>query len=150
VEPKKPKPDDKFDRDYVWISNDMLGGFTINGHGFPATVPVLAAQGETVRVRFMNEGQMMHPWHLHGFRMKVVARDGYDLGSNAFYCDTLGVNPGERFDVNIVADRLGIWAFHCHILPHVEGPDGMFGMVSTLIVLPTKADVDAVVQALLA
>lgn len=150
VEPKKPTPDDKFDRDYVWISNDMLGGFTINGHGFPATVPVLAAQGETVRVRFMNEGQMMHPWHLHGFRMKVVARDGYDLGSNAFYCDTLGVNPGERFDVNIVADRLGIWAFHCHILPHVEGPDGMFGMVSTLIVLPTKADVDAVVQSLLA
>jgi FtsP/CotA-like multicopper oxidase with cupredoxin domain len=150
VEPRKPTPDDRFDRDYVWISNDALGGFTINGHGFPATVPVLAAQGETVRVRFMNEGQMMHPWHLHGFRMKVVARDGYDLGSNAFYCDTLGVNPGERFDVNIVADRLGIWAFHCHILPHAEGADGMFGMVSTLIVLPTKADVDTVVQALLA
>ena len=31
------------DREYVWISNDSLGGFTINGHGFPATVPVLAA-----------------------------------------------------------------------------------------------------------
>ena len=50
----------------TWISNDSLGGFTINGHGFPATVPVLAAAGETVRVRFMNEGIMMHPWHLHG------------------------------------------------------------------------------------
>ena len=46
--------------------NDALGGFTINGHGFPATVPVLAAQGETVRVRFMNEGIMMHPWHPTG------------------------------------------------------------------------------------
>ena len=56
VEPKKPSADDKFDREYVWISNDTLGGFTINGHGFPATVPVLAAVGETVRVRFMNEG----------------------------------------------------------------------------------------------
>jgi hypothetical protein len=150
VDPKVPGPDDKYDREYVWISNDSLGGFTINGHGFPATVPVLAAKGETVRVRFMNEGTMMHPWHLHGNRMKVVARDGYPLGGAAFYCDTLGVNPGERYDVNIVADRIGLWAFHCHILPHVEGSDGMFGMVSTLFVVPTKADVNTIVAALLA
>ncbi len=150
VDPKKPTADDKFDREYIWISNDSLGGFTINGHGFPAVVPVLAAMGETVRVRFMNEGTMMHPWHLHGNRMKVVARDGYNLGSASFYCDTLGVNPGERYDVNIVADRPGVWAFHCHILPHVEGADGMFGMVSTLLVVPEKAHVDAIVAALLA
>ncbi len=150
VDPKKPAADDKYDREYVWISNDSLGGFTINGHGFPAVVPVLAAMGETVRVRFMNEGTMMHPWHLHGYKMKVVARDGYDLGSASFYCDTLGVNPGERYDVNIVADRPGVWAFHCHILPHVEGADGMFGMVSTLLVVPEKAHVDAIVAALLA
>ena len=150
VDPKKPAADDKFDREYVWISNDTLGGFTINGHGFPATVPVLAAVGETVRVRFMNEGGMMHPWHSHGYRMKVVARDGYPLGNAAFECDTLGVNPGERYDVNIVADRPGVWAFHCHILSHVEGADGMFGMVSTLIVVPEKSDVDAIIAALLA
>ncbi len=150
VDPKKPAADDKYDREYVWISNDSLGGFTINGHGFPAVVPVLAAMGETIRVRFMNEGTMMHPWHSHGYRMKVVARDGYDLGNASFYCDTLGVNPGERYDVNIVADRPGVWAFHCHILPHVEGADGMFGMVNTMIVVPEKAHVDAIVAALLA
>jgi FtsP/CotA-like multicopper oxidase with cupredoxin domain len=150
VDPKSPGPDDRFDREYLWISNDTLGGFTINGHGFPAVVPVLAAQGETVRVRFMNEGIMMHPWHSHGFRMQVVTRDGYPLGGAAFACDTLGVNPGERFDVNIKADRLGVWAFHCHILPHVEGLDGMFGMVTTLIVVPKKEHVDAIVQALVA
>jgi hypothetical protein len=150
VEPKKKSADDTFDREYVWISNDALGGFTINGHGFPAVVPVLAAQGETVRVRFMNEGNMMHPWHSHGYRMKVVARDGYPLTEATFDCDTLGVNPGERWDVNITADRLGIWAFHCHILPHVEGADGMFGMVTALIVVPTKEDVDTIVAALLA
>jgi hypothetical protein len=150
VDPKKPAADDKFDREYVWISNDTLGGFTINGHGFPAVVPVLAAVGETVRVRFMNEGGMMHPWHSHGYRMKVVTRDGYPLGNAAFECDTLGVNPGERYDVNIVADRPGVWAFHCHILSHVEGEDGMFGMVSTLIVVPEKSDVDAIIAALLA
>jgi len=150
VDPKTPSADDTFDRDYVWISNDSLGGFTINGHGFPAVVPVLAAAGETVRIRFMNEGIMMHPWHSHGYRMKVVARDGYPLGGAAFDCDTLGVNPGERYDVNIVADRPGVWAFHCHILPHVEGANGMFGMVNTLIVVPEKAHVDAIVAALLA
>jgi FtsP/CotA-like multicopper oxidase with cupredoxin domain len=139
-----------FDRDYIWISNDSLGGFTINGHGFPATVPVLAAVGETVRIRFMNEGVMMHPWHSHGYVMKVIERDGRPLGSAAFECDTLGVNPGERYDVLIKVDRPGVWAFHCHILPHVEGSDGMFGMVNTMIVVPQKAHVDAIVKALLA
>ena len=139
-----------YDREYVWISNDALGGFTINGHGFPATVPVLAASGEKVLIRFMNEGVMMHPWHSHGYRMRVIARDGYPLGSAAFDCDTLGVNPGERYDAVITADRPGVWAFHCHILPHVEGTSGMFGMVNTFIVVPKKEHVDAIVGAILA
>ena len=146
-----PAEDDvQADREYVWISNDTLGGFTINGHGFPAVVPVLAAVGETVRIRFMNEGIMMHPWHSHGNTMRIVARDGRPLGSAAFACDTLGVNPGERWDALITAERPGLWAFHCHILPHVEGTDGMFGMVTALIVVPDKADVDTIVAALLA
>jgi hypothetical protein len=127
-------------QEYIWISNDSVGGFTINGHGFPATVPVVAAIGDKVLIRFMNEGIMMHPWHLHGYRMHVVARAGADLGSASFYADTLGVNPGERWDAIITVDRPGIWAFHCHILPHVEGPDGMFGMVNTLVVTPKPVD----------
>ena len=85
---------------------------------------------EACSIRFMNEGIMMHPWHSHGFRMQVVARDGAPLGTAAFDADTLGVNPGERWDAVITADRPGVWAFHCHILPHVEGLDGMFGMVT--------------------
>ena len=145
----KPNPTPP-DREYIWISNDELGGFTINGHGFPATVPVLAALGETVRIRFMNEGIMMHPWHLHGLPMRVVARDGHDLGSAAFTCDTLGVNPGERWDVEVKASTLGIWAFHCHILPHAEASNGMFGMVNTMIVVPRKEDIDAIVKAIVA
>jgi hypothetical protein len=146
-----PKPEPvKYDREYVWISNDQLGGFTINGHGFPAVVPVLAAVGEKVRVRFMNEGIMMHPWHLHGMPMKVIERDGWPLGGAEFTCDTLGVNPGERYDVLIDAKTPGVWAFHCHILPHAEAANGMFGMVSTLIIVPKASDVDAIVAALLA
>jgi len=91
---------------------------------------------------------MMHPWHSHGYTMRVIARDGHPLGSAAFDCDTLGVNPGERFDVTIKVDRPGVWAFHCHILPHVERASGMFGMVTTMIVVPQKAHVDAIVNAL--
>jgi FtsP/CotA-like multicopper oxidase with cupredoxin domain len=98
----------------------------------------------------MNEGIMMHPWHLHGYAMKVVARDGIPLGTASFDCDTLGVNPGERWDVTVTADRPGVWAFHCHILPHVEGSSGMFGMVNTFIVVPTKQDVDTIVSAVTA
>jgi FtsP/CotA-like multicopper oxidase with cupredoxin domain len=123
-------------QDIVWISNDTLGGFTINGRGFPATAPIVATLGDKILVRFMNEGVMMHPWHLHGMPMRVVARDGYDLGPAAFTCDTLGVNPGERWDVVIECDEPGAWAFHCHILPHAEGTDGMYGMVTALVVQP--------------
>ena len=146
IDPRTPTV--TYDREYIWISNDTLGGFTINGHGFPAVVPVLAAVGETVLVRYMNEGIMMHPWHSHGFAQRVVARDGRPLGTAEFSCDTLGVNPGERFDVTITADRPGIWAFHCHILPHVEGLNGMFGMVTSLIVVPEKKHIDAIYKAL--
>jgi FtsP/CotA-like multicopper oxidase with cupredoxin domain len=78
----------------------------------------------------------------------VVARDGRPLKGAEFDCDTLGVNPGERFDVTITADRPGVWAFHCHILPHVEGIDGMFGMVTALIVVPEKQHIDAIYKAL--
>ena len=146
IDPKEPTV--KYDREYIWISNDTLGGFTINGHGFPAVVPVLAAVGETVLIRYMNEGIMMHPWHSHGYTQRVVARDGRPLGTAEFDCDTLGVNPGERYDVTITADRPGVWAFHCHILPHVEGLNGMFGMVTTLIVVPEKKHIDAIYKAL--
>jgi FtsP/CotA-like multicopper oxidase with cupredoxin domain len=145
VEPKQNPV--QADREYVWISNDALGGFTINGHAFPATVPVLAAIGETVLIRFMNEGVMMHPWHSHGYAMRIVARDGRPLGSAAYECNTLGVNPGERYDALLTSERPGVWAFHCHILPHVEGSSGMFGMVNTFIVVPKKSDVDSIVKA---
>jgi FtsP/CotA-like multicopper oxidase with cupredoxin domain len=137
VQPKDAA--DRYDRKYgvsqdiVWISNDSLGGFTINGRGFPATSPIVATVGEKIAIRFMNEGSMMHPWHLHGMPMLVVARDGYPLPS-PFRCDTLGVNPGERWDVIIDCEDPGAWAFHCHILPHAEGHDGMFGMVTALVI----------------
>jgi FtsP/CotA-like multicopper oxidase with cupredoxin domain len=133
VEPKDKSVEPAFDIDYTFIMNDGLGGFTINGKGFPATAPISARVGQRVRIRFMNEGQMAHPFHLHGLTYEVFARDGYIL-PQPFRCDTINVAPGERWDAIVVADNPGVWAFHCHILSHVEGSKGMFGMVTVLIV----------------
>jgi FtsP/CotA-like multicopper oxidase with cupredoxin domain/plastocyanin len=121
------------DIDYTMILNDGPLGFTLNGKGFPATDPIVATQGQTIRVRYMNEGLQIHPMHLHGIRQLVIAKDGYPLPAPHFE-DTVLVAPGERIDVLIEATELGVWAYHCHILTHAEGPDGMFGMVTALIV----------------
>jgi FtsP/CotA-like multicopper oxidase with cupredoxin domain len=48
--------------------------------------------------------------------------------------DTVLVAPGERVDVLVKATELGIWAFHCHILNHAESDNGMFGMVTAMVV----------------
>ena len=137
VEPKVRSAEPAYDRDYLYILNDTLGGFTINGKGFPATQAYTAKLGERVRFRFMNEGQMVHPIHLHGLTYEVFARDGYPL-PQPFRCDTITVAPGERWDAIVVADSPGVWAFHCHILSHAEAPQGMFGMVSVLVVEEEK------------
>lgn len=133
VEPADPTAEPQHDRDYVYILNDALGGYTINGKQFPATQAYTAKMGERIRFRFMNEGNMVHPIHLHGLPMQVFARDGWLL-PQPYMCDTVNVAPGERWDVTVVADNPGIWAFHCHILTHAESAHGMFGMVTVLIV----------------
>jgi manganese oxidase len=51
-----------------------------------------------------------------------------------YHADTLVVAPGSRFDILGKADQPGAWAFDCHILSHVEGPEGRYGMVTALVV----------------
>lgn len=133
IDPKDKSHDPEFDIDYVMILNDQLGGFTINGKGFPATEPIVAKLGQKLRVRYMNEGLLIHPMHLHGLPQLTFAKDGWNL-PQPFMCDTLNVAPGERWDVIIDCTELGVWAFHCHVLSHAESEHGMFGMVTALIV----------------
>ena len=121
------------DIDYTMIVNDGPLGFTLNGKGFPATEPIVAQLGQTLRIRYMNEGLQVHPMHLHGIPQLVIAKDGWTLPTPHFE-DTVLVAPGERIDVIVEASELGTWALHCHILTHAEGPDGMFGMVTALVV----------------
>lgn len=127
------KADPPSDIDYAMVLNDGPLGFTLNGKGFPATEPIVAKLGQTIRVRYMNEGLQIHPMHLHGLPQLVIAKDGFLL-PDPHYEDTVLVAPGERVDVLIKASELGTWAFHCHILTHVESDHGMFGMVTALIV----------------
>lgn len=116
--------------------NVILGdgelGFTLNGKGFPATAPIVAKIGQRVLIRFMNAGQQLHPMHLHGVHFTVVARDGRTV--DPYEADTITVAPGERWDVLLTARLPGVWALHCHILPHVETSHGMFGMVTAVII----------------
>ncbi len=133
VEPKDKSNEPKVDLDYVFILNDGAHGYTFNGKSFPATEPVVAKLGQKIRIRYMNEGMMIHPMHLHGMHMTVIAKDGWDQPA-PWKCDTLNIAPGERWDVLVKATNPGTWAFHCHILPHAESDHGMFGMVTALIV----------------
>lgn len=133
IEPKNPLPIEQADVDYVLVLNDGAHGYTFNGKSFPATEPVVAKKGQKLRLRFMNEGMMIHPMHLHGMHMTVIAKDGWPSPA-PWKCDTLNVAPGERWDVIVNCNNPGTWAFHCHILPHAESDHGMFGMVTALIV----------------
>ncbi len=133
VEPRVPRELERADVDTVMVLNDGALGYTLNGKGFPATEPIVAKLGQKLRIRFMNEGMMIHPMHLHGMHMTVIDKDGWPLAS-PWRCDTLNIAPGERYDVIVNCTNPGTWAFHCHILPHAESDHGMFGMVTALIV----------------
>ena len=133
IEPKNPAPIEKADIDYVLVLNDGMHGYTFNGKSFPATEPIVAKLGQKLRIRYMNEGMMIHPMHLHGMHMTVIAKDGW-LQPAPWKCDTLNIAPGERWDVIVNCNNPGTWAFHCHILPHAESDHGMFGMVTALVV----------------
>jgi FtsP/CotA-like multicopper oxidase with cupredoxin domain len=125
-------PRKAWDLEQTIVVNDSALGFTLNGKGFPATAPISARLGDRVLIRFLNEGQMLHPMHLHGFHFTVIATDGHPVAP--YLKDTIVVAPGERYDVVFTANNPGVWAFHCHILSHVEGPQGMYGMVTAVIV----------------
>jgi manganese oxidase len=133
VDPKDKSREPEVTADYTLVLNDSALGFTLNGKSFPYTQPIIAKLGDRIRIRYMNEGLMIHPMHLHGIPQMVFAKDGFYLPV-PFMCDTLNVAPGERYDVIVDCTEPGVWAFHCHVLSHAESRDGMFGMVTALVV----------------
>ncbi len=121
-------------QEQIMMLNDSGAiGFSLNGKSFPATAPVVAKKGEWIQVHYLNEGVMAHPMHLHGMAQTVIAKDGFPL-PQPYDADTINVAPGERYTVLVHATEVGTWAWHCHILSHAERADGMFGMVTALVV----------------
>ncbi len=133
IEPKDKTKDPAYDKEYIMVLNDTGIGLTINGKSFPYTQPLTAKPGQKLRVRYMNEGLLIHPMHLHGIPQLVFSKDGYNLPA-PYYADTLVVAPGERYDVIVDCNEPGLWAYHCHILTHAESNKGMFGMVTVLAI----------------
>jgi manganese oxidase len=133
IDPKDFKP--TYDREYFQIVGELNGFFVINGKAFPSTEPIAAKLGERVRIRLVNLGEMVHPMHSHGFATKVVGTDGHAVPEGAQVLkDTVTIGPGERYDLEFVADNPGNWVYHCHILSHVQNrgvePGGMISVIA--------------------
>ncbi len=88
------------------------------------TEPIRLVYGERVRLTFVNDTMMNHPIHLHG--MWMVLENGN--GPNNPRKHTINVKPAERLSADVTVDAPGNWAFHCHILLHMDM--GMFRVVS--------------------
>lgn len=86
--------------------------------------PIPFKYGERVRLTMVNDTMMEHPIHLHG--MWMVLDNGN--GAHNPRKHTISVKPAERLSVEIDADAPGNWAFHCHLLYHMEA--GMFRVVN--------------------
>lgn len=92
--------------------------FTFNSVLYPKIEPLVAKQGDRVRIRLGNVMMNSHPIHLHGHEFLVTRRGARRLHPSAQYSEvTVSVAPGETRDIEFVADNPGDWAFHCH-KPH--------------------------------
>lgn len=91
-----------------------------------APEPIPVRYGERLRLIFVNDTMMEHPLHLHGMWMHLENGSGAYLPRK----HTVVVKPAERLAVVISGDAPGPWAFHCHLLLHMEA--GMFRVVHVL------------------
>ena len=94
-----------------------------DGRKFSEAGPVRIALGETVRLVLINDTMMEHPIHLHGFLFQLENGQTGRLPLK----HTLNVKPGERASLVFTADTPGHWAFHCHLMHHMDS--GMFRTV---------------------
>ncbi|HEX9462757.1 MAG TPA: copper resistance system multicopper oxidase [Alphaproteobacteria bacterium] len=96
----------------------FMWGF--DGRKYSEAGPILLQHGERVRFTLINDTMMEHPMHLHGLWSEL------DNGQDTYrpYKHTILVRPGERVSFLVNADEPGRWAFHCHLLYHMES--GMF------------------------
>jgi len=100
-----------------------LWGF--NGLTFSESDPVRFPYGQRVLVTLVNDTMMDHPIHLHGMFTELVGGHGASRPLK----HTVSVKPGERLRYLVDATERGRWAYHCHLLYHMEA-----GMFTTAVV----------------
>jgi CopA family copper-resistance protein len=94
--------------------------WSFDGLPFAAAEPLLLRYGERLRVRLVNDTMMGHPIHLHGMWSDLEDESGGFLVRK----HTVNIPPGTQRSYRVTADALGRWAYHCHLLFHMEA--GMF------------------------
>ncbi len=103
--------------------------FLINGRMHGAVPPLVVSEGDRVRIRLMHAGALPHAFHIHGHSFKVVATDGNPVPEVAQPTkDTVLIGPGERYDLELLADNPGVWMVHCHMEPHMA--NGMMTLLA--------------------
>lgn len=112
-------------RDIVFHLTGNMERFVwgFDGKTFSEAPPVPVKLGETVRFVLINDTMMEHPIHLHGFLFTVENGQGDRQPPK----HTINVKPGERTSFVFTADVPGRWAFHCHLMFHMD--TGMFRTV---------------------
>ena len=124
----RPDPETRpVDRDIEFhLTGNMerwVWGF--DGKKFSEAGPVRIKLGERIRFVLINNTMMEHPIHLHGFLFSVENGQEGRLPLK----HTVNVKPGERLSFVFTADTSAHWAFHCHLLYHME-----MGMFRTVLV----------------
>jgi FtsP/CotA-like multicopper oxidase with cupredoxin domain len=102
----------------------------IDGIPHDRAKPIELTYGERIRLTMVNDTMMNHPMHLHGMWMELENGQGDRIPR----IHTVNVKPAERVSLLVTADAVGRWAFHCHVLYHMEV--GMFREVRVV----AKAD----------
>lgn len=94
--------------------------WSFDGLEFGKSSPVHFKYGERVRVILQNDTMMTHPMHLHGVWSELETPEGEFLARR----HTIPVQPAQRISFLVTADALGRWAWHCHLMMHMDA--GMF------------------------
>ncbi len=94
--------------------------WSFNGIRFSDAEPLRLKYGERLRITLVNDTMMAHPIHLHGLWSDLEDEHGrFKVRKH-----TIDMPPGSRRSYRVSADALGRWAYHCHLLYHME--TGMF------------------------
>lgn len=94
--------------------------WSFNGQKFSEAEPLRFELGERLRITLLNDSMMTHPIHLHGMWSEVED----DAGKFQVRKHTVNVRPAQKLSYAVTADAPGRWAYHCHLLYHMEA--GMF------------------------